>query len=73
MNDFKFTLLDRVEIVESGEGGQVIGRAEYSHAEPSYYVHYKAADGRAVQCWWNESALGKSGHGSVVNVTKKVA
>jgi hypothetical protein len=44
-------------IKASEESGEVIGRAEYSNSEPSYYVRYKAADGRAVEAWWPESAV----------------
>ena len=32
-------------------------RAEYSYCENSYLVRYEAADGRAVEQWWTESAL----------------
>lgn len=55
--EFKFKLGDRVAIVESGESGEVIGRADYAHADNSYYLRYKAADGRAVENWWSETAL----------------
>jgi hypothetical protein len=44
-------------IKASGEQGVVIGRAEYTNADPSYYCRYKAADGRAVEGWWAEDAL----------------
>jgi hypothetical protein len=57
MNSFKFELKDRVRIVESGEEGTVLGRADYVSAETNYYIRYKAADGRAVEAWWGESAL----------------
>ena len=53
----KFELNDKVIISTSGEQGQVIGRAEYVHAEPSYLVRYKAADGTAVEAWWTARAL----------------
>lgn len=53
----KFNLNQTVTIAASGEQGEVIGRAEYSTAEPSYYVRYQCADGRAVEQWWTESAL----------------
>lgn len=46
-----------VTINVSGETGIVIGRAEFTASENSYQVRYKAADGRAIECWWNESAL----------------
>lgn len=53
----KFELKQQVTIAASGETGEVIGRAEYAASESTYLVRYKAADGRAVESWWNESAL----------------
>jgi hypothetical protein len=55
--EFRFTLEEQVEIVASGESGEVIARAEYAAGENSYQVRYRAADGRAVEAWWGESAL----------------
>jgi hypothetical protein len=52
-----FALNDQVAITSSGETGTVIGRAEYSTSEPAYLIRYKAADGRAVEAWWQESAI----------------
>lgn len=57
MGDIQFNLHDRVVITESGEAGQVIGRAQYANAEPGYLIRYKAADGRAVESWWTQGAL----------------
>ena len=57
---FKFNLGDKVKISISGEAGEIIGRAEYSKSETDYQLRYKAADGRAVEEWWNESALEKT-------------
>lgn len=57
MSEQKFSLNQHVQITASGEQGVVIGRAEYSFAANSYLVRYKAADGRAVEAWWNEDAL----------------
>lgn len=54
---FKFDLGDDVEIIASEEEGTVIGRAEYETGERSYLVHYRAADGRAVDQWWSERRL----------------
>ena len=54
---YKFSLGNNVTIVCSGEHGEVIGRAEYSTQSPHYWVRYKAADGRAQECWWSEDAL----------------
>lgn len=59
MNSFKFEIGDRVELTESNESGSVIGRAEFEHAENTYYVRYRAGDGRQVECWWGESAIRK--------------
>lgn len=53
----KYALNQNVTIAASGEQGEVVGRAEYSNSEASYLVRYKGADGRAVESWWNESAL----------------
>ncbi len=56
-HNFKFSLEQPVVITESGEDGKVIAMATYAHAEDSYRIRYKAADGRAVEAWWDESAL----------------
>ena len=53
----KYDLGQVVKLVESDESGTIIGRAEYQKSEPSYYVRYKAADGRQVEAWWGESAV----------------
>lgn len=57
MSTWKFDLNDNLKIVESGEAGICIGRAEFAHDERSYKLRYCAADGRAVEAWWGESAL----------------
>lgn len=55
---FKFGLNQLVEIIVSGEFGAVKARAEYANSsENGYHVHYKAADGRAVTQWFDESDL----------------
>ncbi len=54
---FKFELGQDVTITASGEKGIVIGRAEYLHCENSNQIRYKAADGRATEKWWADSAL----------------
>lgn len=56
-HELKFKLAERVAIAASGETGEVIGRADYLHAEASYLVRYKAGDGRGVEAWWTEQAL----------------
>lgn len=53
----RFELNEFVDMALSGERGIVIGRAEYTAAENSYLVRYKASDGGQVEAWWNESAL----------------
>jgi hypothetical protein len=57
MKDFAFNIGDLVQISCSGETGVVIGRAEHQYAQNQYYIRYKAADGRATDQWWDESAL----------------
>lgn len=46
-----------VRIKMSGEVGRIEGLAEYLHTTPSVYVHYKAADGRAVSDWISPAHL----------------
>ena len=58
---YQFEIGDDVNITVSGENGKVIGRAEYEDEPPSYLVHYKSADGRAVQKWWGLARL-TAGH-----------
>ena len=57
MQLFKFGIRQIVKIQDSDETGTVIGRAEYSASENTYLIRYRAADGRAVEVWWGESAL----------------
>jgi len=54
---FNYSIGELVELVESGEVGKVVGRADYQAAEDGYLVRYKSADGRQVECWWGTSAL----------------
>lgn len=54
---FRFGLGQHVLISESGESGVVIGCAMYSYCANSYFIRYKAADGRAVEQWWSQDAL----------------
>jgi len=54
---FKYELDTNVMIFVSGEQGLVVGRAEYTTGGNMYLIRYKAADGRAVESWWAESAL----------------
>ncbi|QWA09803.1 hypothetical protein GTU79_21200 [Sodalis ligni] len=54
---FTFGLNQFVEISISGEMGHVKGRAEYADHANGYQVHYKAADGRAEEKWFDEDEL----------------
>lgn len=56
-SDFALALNQDARIRVSGEVGRVVGRAQYPFAENSYLLRYRAADGRAVEAWWAESAL----------------
>lgn len=57
MNTFQFNLGGKVTIKTSGESGEIIGRADYKSHCNSYMLRYKAADGRAVEGWWEEDSL----------------
>lgn len=39
------------------EAGEVIGRAEYRNTGPSYFVRYRAGDGRQVDAWFDDEAI----------------
>lgn len=54
---FKFELKTEAIITVSGEIGTIIARAEYDESENQYFLRYRAADGRAVESWWCESAI----------------
>jgi hypothetical protein len=54
---FSLEIGQRVELVESGEQGKIVGRAEFAEDAETYYVQYKAADGRLTRSWWPASAL----------------
>jgi hypothetical protein len=58
MKQWKLELGQTVTLAMSGEQGVVIGRAEYEIDEDRYLVRYKAGDGRLVEDWWPESAIG---------------
>lgn len=58
MSSFKYEIGSEVSIAASQENGEVIGRAEYAAGENTYLIRYRCADGRAVENWWGESALG---------------
>lgn len=54
---FKHKLKAQVRLVDSGEVGTVIGRAESIDGKPQYSIRYMAADGRQVESWWADSAI----------------
>lgn len=54
---FIFGLGHWLRITCSNEPGQCISRSESLTGEPQYLLRYKAADGRAVEAWWAQSAL----------------
>ena len=58
MNAFKYDLNSIVQILVSGENGTVIGRTKYINSNPQYRIRYKCADGRAMEAWWEEDAIG---------------
>lgn len=57
MSNFKFELNQEVKLAKSEEAGTVVGRAEHTTCENQYRVCYQAADGRQVECWWDESQI----------------
>lgn len=57
MTTFDYELNQTLKIVASGEAGEVIGRAQYTTHDDQYLLRYKSADGRAVESWWDASAL----------------
>lgn len=46
-----------VKVTISGEQGHVKARAEYTNCRNQYLIHYLAADGRAVDSWFDEDEL----------------
>lgn len=52
-----FPLGAHARVICSGETGQIIGRAEYTGSGPQVLLRYRAADGRAVETWWNLDAV----------------
>lgn len=55
---FEFELKDTVRLIMSEEEGIVVGRAEFTNSCNSYNVRFVAADGRQVEAWFPEDALG---------------
>ena len=54
---FKHELGQSVKVTISGEKGHVKARAEYVNCRNQYLIHYLAADGRAVDSWFDENEL----------------
>lgn len=54
---FRYAIGQTIRIDVSAEVGEVIGRAEFDRSDDQYLVRYRAADGRATEQWWTESAL----------------
>lgn len=54
---FKHELGQVVQVTVSGEEGHVKGRAEYANSCNQYLIHYCAADGRAVDAWFEEGEI----------------
>ncbi|MDF3830245.1 hypothetical protein P3T83_21335 [Pseudocitrobacter sp. 2023EL-00150] len=54
---FKHVIGQIVSVTISGEVGHVKGRAEYNAGSNQYLIHYQAADGRAVDAWFEEGEL----------------
>ena len=57
MEYFKFELGQSVASKCGGEEGEVIARAQYSHATDRYLIRYRAANGIAGEAWWSVEAL----------------
>tara|TARA_R110000851_G_scaffold43447_3_gene107419 strand:+ start:55 stop:249 length:195 start_codon:yes stop_codon:yes gene_type:complete len=57
MSQFGFNLHDEVTIKISGEKGHIKSRAEHTTSDSNYRVMYKAADGRAVENWFDDAEL----------------
>lgn len=53
---FKFELGAKVQLMPSWERGIVVGRAEYSNSDNSYFVRYSNSTGLQEK-WWPEDAL----------------
>ena len=56
-SSFEYDLEQRVSLLESGETGTIVGRAEYTNHMNQYFIRYKAGDGRQVESWWAEDAI----------------
>lgn len=57
---FKHELGQVVNVTISEEEGRIKARAEYAHGPNQYLLHYRTADGRAVDAWFEEGELAPS-------------
>lgn len=55
--NFRHELGQVVKVTISGEEGHIKARAEYTTCANQYLIHYLAADGRAVDKWFDECEL----------------
>ena len=55
--NFKYVLGQTVQVTISKEKGYIKARAEYKNISNQYLIHYLAADGRAVDAWFEEGDL----------------
>lgn len=53
----KFKLGETVTLDVSGETGKIVARTEYEAGEAGYLIRFRAADGRACEAWWGQSAI----------------
>lgn len=57
MFDFPFTLGDTLTIISSGETGVARGLSIFANGCKQVNLHYQAADGRAVDNWFDVDLL----------------
>lgn len=58
--DMKFELNQGVSIDLTKTPATVIGRSDYTTADPSYLLLFKDAQGNAVEQWWSECHLAET-------------
>lgn len=54
---FKYELGGKVSLIETEECGVIVGRAEYTDSDNSYYIRYKDSTGKQILKWWNETHI----------------
>lgn len=57
MKEFQHAMGDTVRLVASNATGVIIGRAEYTHANPSYFVRHVDGQGDQVERWYDGEAI----------------